>query len=347
MKNNINEFINFIKEKTSILLSIYDESGKFLSGDTSKNGVIDANFNDTAIDEDANCTLFRVKISGSEYIARIEGVDGYVIKLAKLISELSKTFTEKASELSKKEFYDALLKGKINYSETQRYVKKFAVPDKKCFVNVVVLPEERVDEVEAVLEDYIETGEDAVVKTGTTELVVVRFFADGDNEYKSPTEYGDFLLKSVYEECGIKGSAYAGITVKTPYALSTSYALACEAKDCAEILGDVEKAHSFKDQVLTKAVRELTPEKTDEYLRLLSDDQIKDVFLDNELSETAEEFLNCNLNASETARKLFVHRNTLMYRLDKIERVTGLNVRNFSDAVTFRFMTILYKASKR
>ena len=38
-----------------------------------------------------------------------------------------------------------------------------------------------------------------------------------------------------------------------------------------------------------------------------------------------------------------MHRNTLMYRLDKIERLTGLNIRNFSDAVTFRVITILYR----
>ena len=56
---------------------------------------------------------------------------------------------------------------------------------------------------------------------------------------------------------------------------------------------------------------------------------------------TAEEFLEANLNVSETSRKIYLHRNTLMYRLDKIEKATGLNVRKFSDAVTFRLITIL------
>ena len=56
---------------------------------------------------------------------------------------------------------------------------------------------------------------------------------------------------------------------------------------------------------------------------------------------TAEEFLDNSLNVSETSRNLFMHRNTLMYRLDKIERMTGLNLRKFSDAVTFRIITIL------
>ena len=43
-----------------------------------------------------------------------------------------------------------------------------------------------------------------------------------------------------------------------------------------------------------------------------------------------------NLNVSETSRQLFIHRNTLVYRIEKLEKITGLDLRNFDDAVTFR-----------
>ena len=59
--------------------------------------------------------------------------------------------------------------------------------------------------------------------------------------------------------------------------------------------------------------------------------------------KTILEFLDNNLNISETSRKLFMHRNTLMYRLDKVENSTGLNIKNFSDAVTFKLITVLNK----
>ena len=70
---------------------------------------------------------------------------------------------------------------------------------------------------------------------------------------------------------------------------------------------------------------------------------IGEVFGDDEMAATAEAFLECSLNISETSRRLYVHRNTLLYRLDKIERVTGLNLRKFSDAVTFRVLAVLYR----
>lgn len=62
---------------------------------------------------------------------------------------------------------------------------------------------------------------------------------------------------------------------------------------------------------------------------------------------TAEEFLRNSLNVSETSRNLFMYRNTLLYRLDKIEKATGLNIRQFPDAVSFRVLTVLYKLLER
>ena len=71
--------------------------------------------------------------------------------------------------------------------------------------------------------------------------------------------------------------------------------------------------------------------------------RLKELFAAFLAINTAEEFLENSLNVSETSRKLYLHRNTLTYRLDKIERATGLNIRKFSDAVTFRLITILSK----
>ena len=58
--------------------------------------------------------------------------------------------------------------------------------------------------------------------------------------------------------------------------------------------------------------------------------------LDKETLFTIHKFFENNLNVSETARKLFVHRNTLVYRLEKLEKSTGLDIRKFDDALTFK-----------
>ncbi len=65
--------------------------------------------------------------------------------------------------------------------------------------------------------------------------------------------------------------------------------------------------------------------------------------LDHETLQTINKFFENNLNVSETSRQLFVHRNTLVYRLDKIERLTGLDLRKFDDAVTFKVAMLVDK----
>ena len=62
---------------------------------------------------------------------------------------------------------------------------------------------------------------------------------------------------------------------------------------------------------------------------------IPEVF-NEEITTTIQKFFENNLNISETARQLYVHRNTLVYRLEKIQKRTGLDVRVFEDALTFK-----------
>ena len=65
--------------------------------------------------------------------------------------------------------------------------------------------------------------------------------------------------------------------------------------------------------------------------------------LDQETLFTIQRFFENNLNVSETSRKLFVHRNTLVYRLEKIKRLTGLDLREFDDAIIFTVALMVKK----
>ena len=58
--------------------------------------------------------------------------------------------------------------------------------------------------------------------------------------------------------------------------------------------------------------------------------------LDEETLMTVNKFYDNNLNVSETARQLYVHRNTLVYRIEKLKAATGLDIRTFDDALTLK-----------
>ena len=75
---------------------------------------------------------------------------------------------------------------------------------------------------------------------------------------------------------------------------------------------------------------------------------LKDKFdaLDSEMIVTIEQFVNCGLNISDAARKLYVHRNTLIYRLDKIKKETNFDIRDFKDASVFLIAFLIWKENK-
>ena len=67
---------------------------------------------------------------------------------------------------------------------------------------------------------------------------------------------------------------------------------------------------------------------------------------DDEILPTIDKFFENSLNVSETSRQLFIHRNTLVYRLDKIQKTTGLDLRVFDDAITFKIALMVVKYMK-
>jgi carbohydrate diacid regulator len=68
--------------------------------------------------------------------------------------------------------------------------------------------------------------------------------------------------------------------------------------------------------------------------------------LDEETLTTINKFFENNLNVSETSRQLFVHRNTLVYRIEKLEKSTGLDIRRFDDALTFKIALMVLNYMK-
>ncbi len=68
--------------------------------------------------------------------------------------------------------------------------------------------------------------------------------------------------------------------------------------------------------------------------------------LDEETLTTINKFFENNLNVSETSRQLYVHRNTLVYRLEKLQKSTGLDIRKFDDALTFKIALMVVNYMK-
>lgn len=81
------------------------------------------------------------------------------------------------------------------------------------------------------------------------------------------------------------------------------------------------------------------------FIKEIFDGRSPDEF-DEETLQTINKFFENNLNVSETSRQLYIHRNTLVYRLDKLQKSTGLDLRVFEDAITFKIALMVVKYMK-
>lgn len=345
MELDFKYFIKFIKERTGIEISVFSHDGKFIAGNGTTQTVTEK-VDKILVEPDKNRTLFPIKHKHKIFIGLIDGATETQRNYAFLVGELAENVFFKEPDLSKTEFYKAILLGELNYSQLRKYTRKFSIPDVPSCVMIVSTDSDRIDEVINLLSTYGNENMDFAVKIDDNQCAFIKYNDETRGEYQSYTEYAEFLTQSVYEETGLTVKVSIGGTVKSVYDLSSSYAQALTAFRMSQAIKSKGEVHSYKEYILIKMLEDLPKYKLNEYLEILMDASARDVFNDEEMINTAEEFLENSLNISETSRNLYLHRNTLMYRLDKIEKLTGLNVRKFSDAVTFRLITILAKLVK-
>lgn len=342
MKAELQEFIEKIEYNVGIKITVYDPVGNKVFGRGPEK--VEEKFKEIYCNTQENFSLYRFKFNGKGYIIRIEGVGVVVNNYMYLIEQLANKTSSKNLELTKEEFFLSLLHGKADNYQVENYKEIFSIPDNvySCAM-LIVCKEGRTGEVVEIIKNYTSNPLDVAVEINKTHVAFVKFFDDEESDYRSYREYADFLFQSLLEETGMHTQITIGSVVDNIAKLGQSFSQATFAfsiKDDVNLIGDV---HSYKEYMLVRILEDLPKSKLNEYLELLMDDRAREIFENEEMVLTADEFLENNLNVSETARGLFLHRNTLIYRLDKIENATGLDIRKFSDAVTFRLIKILSK----
>lgn len=297
--------------------------------------------------EEGGATFFRFSYQGESYVGVLRAVGEGQRTIVALLINYFETQEDSLAELSKNERWKSVLLGEGSARSVQRFLAKFSIRNGSCFALAIQVPR-LVDETAALLAQYGENGSDAVVKMDERTCALVRYVGvEEEGEYHSSFEYGEFVVQALKEELGIDVIVGVGSTVRDVKEIAQSYALASNALRYAEVFAAKGKVHSYREFVLVKMLEDLTPQKMEEYRAELMDTTATEIFEDEEMLNTAEEFLLSSLNVSETSRNLYMHRNTLLYRLDKIEKATGLNIRLFSDAVSFRVLSVLYKLLKK
>lgn len=154
------------------------------------------------------------------------------------------------------------------------------------------------------------------------------------------------IILDALKNVGHTGGKLAyGTVVSDIKEVSRSYKEAKMSLDIGRIFFGNRQVVAYSQLGIGRLIYQLPIPLCRMFIKEIFEDRSPDDF-DDETLTTINKFFENSLNVSETSRQLYIHRNTLVYRLDKLQKTTGLDLRVFEDAITFKIALMVVKYMK-
>ena len=197
---------------------------------------------------------------------------------------------------------------------------------------------------EALKEFFSSEAGDFVTAVDEKNSIVVKELSPEDT-YTEVQKIADSMLDMLSSEVMLSTRVSYGTIVNELKEVSRSYKEAKMALEVGKIFFVDRRIVAYNALGIGRLIYQLPIPLCKMFIKEIFADVSPDDF-DEETLETIAKFFENNLNVSETSRQLFIHRNTLVYRLDKLDRATGLDLRVFDDAITFQIALMVVKYMK-
>ena len=175
---------------------------------------------------------------------------------------------------------------------------------------------------------------DVITSVDENTVILIKSLKD-DSSPEMLEDVAQTIVSSLNTEAMLSARVSYGTVVSELKDVSRSYKEAKLAMDVGSIFYAEKTVSAYTNLGIGRLIYQLPRPLCEMFLGEIFDGGILDN-LDEESRGTIKMFFENNLNVSETSRQLFIHRNTLVYRIEKLEKTTGLDLRVFDDAVTFK-----------
>ena len=277
--------------------------------------------------------------SGSkwEYIVFIEGEDKFAEKMATVLavslSNIKNLYDEKYDKSSfiKNIILDNILPSDI-YIKSKEL--RFNAEETRVVFLIKFHSKSDVLSFDMVQNIFPDKNKDYVISTGEQDIVLVKEIKPS-TDIKEIEKVAKGIADTLNSEFYTKVSSGIGTVVDNIKDLARSYKEAQVALEVGKVFDTEKNIISYENLGIGRLIYQLPTTLCEMFLQEVFKNGSLDA-LDRETLMTIQCFFENNLNVSETSRKLFVHRNTLVYRLEKIRKLTGLDLREFDHAITFK-----------
>ncbi len=279
-----------------------------------------------------------------EYAVFVEGEDGaaqnYIGVLGVSLSSIKQFYDEKydRSNFIKNIILDNILPGDIYLKARELHFNNEA---SRVVLLIRLIEKNDVSVYDVIQNLFPDKSKDFVINISESDIALVK-------EVKSDVDGKDLekLARSISDSLSSEFYTQALVGIGTPVVgvkdLARSFKEAQVALEVGKVFDTERNIVSYDHLGIARLIYQLPITLCEMFL--------KEIFkvgsietLDQETLFTIQRFFENNLNVSETSRKLFVHRNTLVYRLEKIKKLTGLDLREFDDAIVFKVALMVKK----
>lgn len=345
--------IDELRAITRIDLCVLDVEGRIIVGTFSDMDIPQEtirNFADSVADSQVIQGYHFFKVFDDrvlEYILIARGSSEDVYMIGKVaVSEIQNLIVAYKERFDKNNFIQNLLLDNLLLVDIYNRAKKLHIDVEARRVVYIIETKYEKDNLalETVKSLFALKTKDFITAVDERNIILVKELRD-DEEYTQLEDTAKMLLDMLNTEAMSSVRIAYGTIVNEIKTVSKSYKEAKMALDVGKIFYSEKNIIAYNTLGIGRLIYQLPIPLCQMFMKEVFGDNMPDTF-DDETLITINKFFENNLNVSETSRQLYVHRNTLVYRLEKLQKSTGLDIRVFDDALTFKIALMVVSYMK-
>ena len=282
-----------------------------------------------------------------EYILVAGGTGEDVYMIGKMVAfQIQNLLVAYKERFDKDNFIKNLLLDNLLLVDIYNRAKKLHIETEVRRVVYIVETNREKDgnELEKVRSIFGGKSKDFVTAVDEKNIIVVKELAENET-YEDLEKTAEVILNLFKADEDCEAYIAYGTVVNEIKEVSRSYKEARMALDVGKIFFEEKNIIAYSALGIGRLIYQLPIPLCKMFIKEIFDGKSPDDF-DEETLTTINKFFENSLNVSETSRQLYIHRNTLVYRLDKLQKSTGLDLRVFEDAITFKIALMVVKYMK-
>lgn len=282
-----------------------------------------------------------------EYVLVARGSSDDVYMIGKVaVCQIQNLLIAYKERFDKNNFVQNLLLDNLLLVDIYNRAKKLHIPIEARRVVFIVETKNEKDSsaMETLKNLFTSKGKDFITAVDEKNIIVVKELNKNET-YESVYNTANVIVDMLNTEAMSQVKVSYGTIVSEIREVSKSYKEAKMALDVGKIFYSEKTISAYNTLGIGRLIYQLPIPLCEMFMKEVFGENLPDTF-DEETTSTINKFFENNLNVSETSRQLYVHRNTLVYRLEKLQKSTGLDIRVFDDALTFKIAMMVVNYMK-